>query len=100
MAPESAQTGTMTQNKYCLCCRLSIFAIALSSLVYNLLSIAVQFMQIQACTHIKLCGLLNWGEADLIPTWLTRKQRLAQVQVNQSINTHKSMSHQGKECAG
>ena len=33
-----------------------------------------------------LCGLLNRGEAYLIPTWLMRKQRLAQVKINQSIN--------------
>jgi len=32
-----------------------------------------------------LYGLLNRGEAYLIPTWLMREQRLAQVQINQSI---------------
>ncbi len=33
-----------------------------------------------------LYGLLNQGEAYLIPTWLVREQRLAQLQINQSIN--------------
>ena len=34
-----------------------------------------------------LYGLLNQGEAYLIPTWLMREQRLAQVQINQSIRS-------------
>ncbi len=33
-----------------------------------------------------LYGLLNWDEAYLMPTWLMRQQRLAQVKLNQSIN--------------
>ncbi len=33
-----------------------------------------------------LYGLLNRGEAYLIPTWLMQEQRLAQVKINQSIN--------------
>ena len=32
-----------------------------------------------------LYGILNWGEAYLIPTWLMREQRLAQVKINQSM---------------
>ena len=32
-------------------------------------------------------GLLNRGEAYLIPTWLMREQRLAQVKINLSILT-------------
>jgi hypothetical protein len=33
-----------------------------------------------------LYGLLNRGEAYLIPIWLMQEQRLAQVKLNQSIN--------------
>ena len=33
-----------------------------------------------------LYGILDRGEAYLIPTWLVREQRLAQVKINQSIN--------------
>ena len=37
------------------------------------------------CSRL-LYGILNRGEAYLIPTWLMREQRLAQVKINQSIN--------------
>jgi len=37
-----------------------------------------------------LYGLLNRGEAYLIPTWLMPEQRLAHLQINQSI---KSITH-------
>jgi len=33
-----------------------------------------------------LYGLLNWGEAYLISTWLMREQRLAQAKISHSIN--------------
>ena len=33
-----------------------------------------------------LYGLLNWGGAYLILTWLLQEQRLAQVKINQSFN--------------
>ena len=32
-----------------------------------------------------LYGILNWGEAYLIPTWLMREQRLAHMKINQSM---------------
>ena len=34
-----------------------------------------------------LYGLLNQGEAHLIPTWLMREQRLPQVKSNQLVTT-------------
>ncbi len=46
----------------------------------------------QACVHTvhvrnvsRLYGHLNRGEAYLIPTWLMQEQRLAQVNINQSM---------------
>ena len=46
----------------------------------------------QACVrtvHVRnvslLYGLLHRGKAYLIPTWLMQEQRLAQVQINQSM---------------
>ena len=41
-----------------------------------------------------LYGLLHQGEAYLIPTWPMQEQRLAQVQINQSINRSKQTAAQ------
>ncbi len=41
---------------------------------------------VSICILSLLYGLQNRGEAYLIPTWLMPEQRLAQVQINQSIN--------------
>jgi len=47
-------------------------------------------MQLTCTDYVRvislLYGILNWGEAYLIHTWLMREQRLAQVKINQSIN--------------
>ncbi len=48
----------------------------------------------QACVrtvHVRnvslLYGLLNWGQAYLITTWLMQEQRLAQVQIKLSMRS-------------
>ncbi len=46
-----------------------------------------------------LYGLLNRGEAYLIPTWLMREQRLAQVKINQSQMQQSSDSAAGDACS-
>lgn len=38
-----------------------------------------------------LYGMLNWGEAQLIPTWLMQEHRLAQVKINQSMSLLQGM---------
>jgi len=44
-----------------------------------------------------LYGILNRGEAYLIPTWLMQEQRLAQVKINQSINQNSSRDQTDKK---
>ena len=46
-----------------------------------------------------LYGLLNWGQAHLMPTWLMQEQRLAQVKISQSRMQQSSDSAAANACS-